>query len=49
MGLIVPVLLTVFVYLISHSTNNYPKLLYDFEKKWDSYIMADPQKVLDKR
>ena len=36
-GLIVPILLIILVYLISHSTNNYQGLLDDFEKKWEIY------------
>lgn len=36
-GLVVPVLLSTFVYLISHSTNSYKKLMVGFEEKWDSY------------
>ena len=36
-GLVVPILLTILVYVISHSTNNYQGLLSDFEKKWEIY------------
>ena len=35
--LVVPVILSTLVYLISHSTYSYKKLIVSFEEKWDSY------------
>ncbi len=36
-GLVVPAFLSTLVYLISHSTHSYRKLMISFEEKWDSY------------